>query len=82
MGQKHIFLEAFVDQWGHTNLPSPRRLRWSGGRNESYAFPHRPVSTGVRVLPDLSGVLQSSQDNDIAHVLERDLHILEIIGKL
>ena len=66
------------------DLPSPRRLRRSGGSNESCALPHpcRPVCTGVHVFPDLSGVLQSSQDNDIAHVLERDLHIPEITGNL
>ena len=27
-------------------------------------------------------MLQSNQDNDIAHVLEQDLHILEITGNL
>ena len=49
-------------------------------RNESCALPHPccPVCTGMRVLSDLSGVLQSSQDNDVAHVLQRDFHILEI----
>ena len=44
--------------------------------------PRRPVCTGVHVLPDLSGVLQSNHDNDIARVLKRDLHILEITGNL
>ena len=40
----------------------------------------QPQKKKWRVLPELSGELQSSQDNEIAHVLERDRHALEIPG--
>ena len=46
-----------------------------------------PIAPFARVCTSsrtsrVSGVLQSSQDNDIAHVLKRDLHIVEITRNL
>ena len=70
--------------WVWYDLP-PTKTAAAGWREERVlrlAPPLSPRLHGYARPPGPLGVLQSSQDYDIAHVLQRDFHILEITRNL